>query len=281
MSVTLNYYPNGKTKAVTLSYDDGKIYDKRLIEILNQYGLKGTFHLNSANIGKNGFVNGNDVRKIYAGHEVALHTHTRPSCAYIPGERIIDEVFENRKKLEKLAGYVINGMSYPNNSYDENVIQKLRECGVVYSRTTEATGTFSLPNDFMRWNPTFHHSRGVQKWTPQLQHSHTTLLEKAEEFLNYPDVFKNLPLLYIWGHSYEFEDDHTWDVIESFCKRISTAENVWFATNIEIYNYITAMRSLRFSADCSMVFNPSSISVWIGVNDKPVEIESGKTYNLT
>ena len=145
MSVTFNYYPHGKAKAVTLSYDDGQIYDKRLVEIFNRYGIKGTFHLNSANLGKKGYVNQNDVREIYAGHEVALHTHTHPFISHVPRERMIQEVLENRKELEQLTGYVINGMSYPMNSFDENVISKFRECGVLYSRTTNATGGFMLP----------------------------------------------------------------------------------------------------------------------------------------
>ena len=40
-------YPGGLAKAITFSYDDGQVYDRRLIEIFNQAGFKGTFHLNS------------------------------------------------------------------------------------------------------------------------------------------------------------------------------------------------------------------------------------------
>ncbi len=39
-------YPNGKSKALTFSYDDGMKHDRRLVELFNRYGLKGTFHLN-------------------------------------------------------------------------------------------------------------------------------------------------------------------------------------------------------------------------------------------
>ena len=42
---------NGKKKAITFSFDDGTIQDVRLIEILNKYGLKGTFNLNSSLLG--------------------------------------------------------------------------------------------------------------------------------------------------------------------------------------------------------------------------------------
>ena len=40
-------FPEGKTKAFTLSYDDGVVQDRRLAAMFNQYGVKGTFNLNS------------------------------------------------------------------------------------------------------------------------------------------------------------------------------------------------------------------------------------------
>lgn len=49
-------YPGGLAKAITFSYDDGQVYDRRLIEIFNQAGFKGTFHLNSGNLDKDGYV---------------------------------------------------------------------------------------------------------------------------------------------------------------------------------------------------------------------------------
>ena len=35
-------FPGGKAKALTMSYDDGKLQDKRLIGIFNKYGIKAT-----------------------------------------------------------------------------------------------------------------------------------------------------------------------------------------------------------------------------------------------
>ena len=63
----------GKKKAVTFSFDDGVTQDIRLIEILNRYGLRGTFNLNSELLGKAGSLerNGKTVRhdKV-AAHDV-------------------------------------------------------------------------------------------------------------------------------------------------------------------------------------------------------------------
>ena len=36
-------FPGGKAKALTMSYDDGKVQDRRLIDIFNKYGIKGSY----------------------------------------------------------------------------------------------------------------------------------------------------------------------------------------------------------------------------------------------
>ena len=81
---------SGKRKAVTFSYDDGVTQDIRLIELMNKYGLKSTFNLNSELLGKRGIldrenqriahykIHPEDVRYVYDGHEVAVHTLTHP-----------------------------------------------------------------------------------------------------------------------------------------------------------------------------------------------------------
>ena len=73
-------YPGGLAKAITFSYDDGQVYDRRLIEIFNQAGFKGTFHLNSGNLDKDGYVQKAELPTLYAGHEIACHgvTHRHP-----------------------------------------------------------------------------------------------------------------------------------------------------------------------------------------------------------
>lgn len=38
---------DGKSKVLTLSYDDGVVQDIRLIQILDRHGIKGTFNINS------------------------------------------------------------------------------------------------------------------------------------------------------------------------------------------------------------------------------------------
>ena len=89
-----------------------------------------------------------------------------------------------------------------------------------------------------------------------------------------------MPLFYVWGHSFEFDRNKNWELIEEFCKMVTVDESVWYATNIEIMDYIKAMRGLRFSADRKLVGNPSATTVWIGVNGEAVAVEPGTIKTL-
>lgn len=256
-----NLYPGGKKRAVTFSYDDGVLEDIRLIEILNKYGLKGTFHLNSGLMeNSERTVKLCDIASVYAGHEISCHSLTHPSLVYCHGEEIIRQIIEDRRNLEKYAGYIVRGMSYPNGSVNDKVVDILGDCGIAYSRTTVATNKFTLPENYLRWHPTCHHDGGI--------------MEKIEPFSRF---YHPLPCFYVWGHACEFPRNNNWNLIEDFAREISGIEDAWFATNIEIYNYATALDRLVFGID-GMVHNPSAIPVWVSDDGIEVEIKPGETY---
>ena len=93
-------YPGGKHKALTMSYDDGRTQDRRLVALFNQYGIKGTFHLNSGFLGDERHVRPDEVAALYAGHEVACHTVTHPTIARCPLPEVTREVLSDREALE-------------------------------------------------------------------------------------------------------------------------------------------------------------------------------------
>ena len=40
-------FPGGRHKVLTMSFDDGRVEDRRLVELFNRYGVRGTFNLNA------------------------------------------------------------------------------------------------------------------------------------------------------------------------------------------------------------------------------------------
>ena len=262
MKISFGFYPGNKRRALTMSYDDSRCEDRRLVEIFNENGIKGTFHIISSRLGNGNYLTYEEIGTLFRGHEVSGHTLTHPQLTKLPTPEIIHEVLEDRKILESACHYPVRGLSYPYGNFSDDVVNTLRTLGVCYSRTTKGTQGFAIPDDFLLWHPTCHHRMDI-----------FALLESFK-------TAKPLSLFYVWGHSFEFPRDNNWEKIEEFCKRASEEEDVWFATNIEIYDYITALRNLVFSADRTMVFNPSALDVILDVDGEPVEIPSGKTVTL-
>lgn len=265
VKISFNYYPHGKKKALTMSYDDGQIFDRKLVEIFNKYGIKGTFNLNSGKFDTKPYVSREEIKKLYEGHEVAVHTVDHPYLTLIPKEELVYQIREDRRKLEALVGYQVRGMAYPFGDYNYTLKEELKVLGIEYSRTVNSTGSFRIPNNFLEWHPTCHHDQGI--------------IQKLKEFKNVPE-WEQMPLFYIWGHSFEFERNDNWNLIEEFCKMASFDETIWYATNIEVMDYINALRNLKYSVDCSMVYNPTAITVWIGVDNEPVKVNPGEMINL-
>ncbi|MBQ9119233.1 MAG: polysaccharide deacetylase family protein [Lachnospiraceae bacterium] len=262
-------FPEGKAKALTMSYDDGKLADRRLVEIFNENGIKGTFNINYGIMQHDeGRIPPSEVAELYKGHEVATHTLTHPTIERCPMVQVAREILEDRKGLESLTGGLVRGHAYPNGSYNEEIKQLFAQLGIAYARTVNAVADYALPTDPLEWNPTCHHN------DPEL-------MQKAEYFANFQKK-QYLKLMYVWGHSYEFDLRDNWNVIEEFCAYIGGREDIWYATNIEIIDYMDAAKRLKFSADNETVYNPSAQSVWLQVADKRyVEVKGGTYVDLT
>lgn len=248
-------YPEWKEKAVTFSYDDGQVFDRRLVEIFNKYDLKATFHLNSGILNTEGFIQYDELKELYKGHEIACHGVYHEYPTHLNQEGLVKEYYEDRKTLEEKTGKLVRGCSYAFGEYDQRVIDMLKNVGIVYSRTVESTGNFKIPEDFMKWTPSCHHNDAFGTM--------------ADDFLHTPDYMK-LPLFYIWGHSFEFDRQDNWQEMEEFCKKISGQEDTWYTTNIDYVNYMTAARSLIFSIDGSQIENPSKMQIYAKVDGKKV-----------
>ena len=87
-------------------------------------------------------------------------------------------------------------------------------------------------------------------------------------------------LFYIWGHSFEFNNDSNWDRIEEFSKKAAHRPDTWYATNIQVVDYVQAMRSLRVDTEGTMVYNPSALEVWFTINGDTVSVKPGDVFRL-
>lgn len=268
---------DGKENVLTLSYDDGVVQDIRLIEIMQKHGLKGTFNINSGMyLDENavrkemkGRLKLSEAKKLYlnSGNEVAVHSLTHPFLEKMDSAEVIYEITEDRRRIENDYNTLAKGMAYPFGTYSELVVDILDKCGIVYSRTTKATMNFDFPENWLLLHPTCHHNCAK-------------LMDLAKEFAEKPSRWGNPRMFYLWGHSYEFDNDDNWNVIEDFAEYIKGRDNIWYATNIEIYDYVTAFRNLKTSYDKKIIHNPSAIDVWFKANGNVYCVKAGETVNL-
>ena len=223
-------------KILTFSYDDGVTQDIRLIELLDKYGMKATFNLNSAFLGGKGSltregvavahnkVASQDIRSVYGGHEVAAHTLTHPLLTSIADEsEIIRQVEQDRLALSELCGCEVVGFAYPGGgiNYDGRVSKIIREStGVRYCRTTVSSHSFDLQENLFEFKPSVYHH---EEWDK--------LFELGEKFLSLDTYEKKI--FYVWGHSYEFDIHDTWDRFEEFLKMMSGKSDISYLTNRE------------------------------------------------
>ena len=227
---------NGKKKAITFSFDDGVMQDIRTIEILDKYGLKATFNLNSGKFGAkfpyetNGrvvertLIEPTQVKELYKNHEVAAHTVGHFNLTELPDSCVTWQVERDREMLEALTGKEVCCMAYPcggvNN--DERVANLIKETTKIrFARTITSSYSFDAQENLLRFHPTLHFRD-------------EKLFALAEEFLalktDEPKVF------YIWGHTYELDaEDGAWERFERFCKLISGKADIFYGTNREVF----------------------------------------------
>ena len=278
-------FPEGKAKAVTFSYDDGCRHDIRLSKTLTARGIRCTFNINSGLFGKDDqdwHLTGEEIREhiVNAGHEIAVHGRVHMAPGLSRPIDCIQDMLNCRLELEKTYDRIVRGMAYPDSgitnfqngaSYD-SIRRYLQDLGIVYARTLDGDNDrFRLPDDWMAWMPTAHHRN------PEV-------LNYAKKFLSFDPDRKDVyyadrypRLFYLWGHSYEFNDHKEWDLLDKICDTLGGHADVWYATNMEIYEYVHAYDSLVFSADGTKVYNPTLMTVWFRTDKQVYSVAPGQT----
>jgi hypothetical protein len=194
--------------------------------------------------------------------EVATHGYTHPFLVGLESVMVMDQIVCDRISLEKMFGTIVTGHAYPYGSHNDKVAKVLKMAGIEYARTIIETKEFDFPEDWMKWNPTCHHDD-------------KELMELADIFLHM-DVDREAKIFYLWGHTFEFEKYDNWKVIEDFCEKISNQDDIWYATNSEIFQYYKGYRQLQFSADGKMVYNPTCTDIWVEIDSEIHRVGAGE-----
>lgn len=277
-------FPGGKAKAVTFSYDDGSKDDVRFLDVINKYNLKCTFNLVGELVESEERLTKDYIKEniLAKGHEIAVHGYCHRAQNKIRPIEGIRDILDCRILLEREFGIIIRGMAFPDtavNRFQEpeaykRVKKYIEDLDIAYVRSAGGDNDkFNLPEEWHNWMPTVHHDN------PQI-------FEYMEKFINL-DVSKlyismrTPKLFYVWGHSFEFERNQNWEHLDEICQKISGKDDIWYATNMEIYEYVQAYNSLVYSADGTIVYNPTLFDIWFDIDGTMYFIKSGETITLS
>ena len=251
-------YPGGAKKAFNITYDDGVLQDVRFVELLNRYGLKGTFNLNSEFMRREfawTHPNGMEVRRLpvsavcslYEGHEVGSHSRTHPYMSSLSREEILFEMAQDKADLEALFGREVAGFALPFRFYSDEIADCAKACGFEYSRISEFTESFTPCREYYYWKTGFYHIE------PGLADYVAGFLRTEEE----------LALCQIVGHSYDLDAENLWGLMELILAAVSGRYDVWSCTHLELVRYLKAMEAYERTGE-----NRSNLTLWIEEDGK-------------
>mgnify|MGYP000011732991 CR=1 FL=1 len=235
------FYPNGAKKAVIFSYDDGVTQDRKLVDIFNKYHVVGTFNLNSGLFGKKlawmkdftgkagEYILIDEVKSLYQGHEVAGHSYSHPGLAGLNDKELTRQIELDQQSLMSITGSIVKSFAYPLGTYDVAAMKALHKANFTNARTVEDTHKFELPENYLVWHPTVHHSRAMPL---------------VDEYVKLNS--KKLTVMLIWGHSWEFdmnEQDNNWQYAEELVKKIANNSDIWYVSAGEFTDFIQSKSS--------------------------------------
>jgi len=275
-------FPGGKSKVLTLSYDDGVKQDIRMVELLRSAGIKCTFNINGGCFSPEGIshpeaklhrrMTASQCLRTYTEDvcEVAIHGYNHTFLPNMDSANVCCEIIDDRRALETMFSRQIHGMAYPYGLTNDTVCDILRLCGIYYSRTTVSTEKFTIPATEAEW----------LRLPATCHHKNPRLTELCDKFLaSYPKYGPKM--FYLWGHTYEFDDDNNWHVIEDFIEKMKGHEDIWYATNMEVYQAWKDFQNLECSADGSRICNPSLRPVWFSTfKGETYELKPGETIEI-
>ena len=248
-------YPDGKYKALIMSYDDGLDDDIALAQLFDRYGIIGTFHLNSGLLdtraiwyqGKPNEFLGTYLSKdtllyVFKNHEIAVHGTYHKALVGLSNEEILEEINVDIENLTILSDRKISSMAYAFGSTNDHVAEVIGTTPLTNARTVKPSYNFELPQDYYLWNPTCHDSEA---------------LEYLEAYISLDSP--SLSLFYVWGHSWELRDTLRNQNILKFCNEIGDRDDIWYTGAGDFADYHASLKVLEIGPQ--QIVNPEGNGV--------------------
>ena len=272
----------GAKGIISMTFDDGYASTAvTLNELMKKYDLKGSFNLCSGELYPDGADIPTCCKHVPLSRKAAIElfdddrfeivSHGYHHCAvgHIPPADAMYDMLTDRRELEAMFGRLVRGHVYPYGSISPAAIEIAKMCGFVYARRADNNPDFLLPesDEWMEWRPTGHFLDG---------HFDDSL----DRFIKMENKYYHGKLFFAWAHSFDFLYEGGWEKLEEQFKKVAHRGDIWYATNIEVHDYVEAYRSLIFFADSTRVYNPTQIDVCIRYDGGEACVKAGETVTF-
>jgi hypothetical protein len=309
--IDVKFYPGWTRKAISFSIDDGHLdSDKKFMDIVEPYGIKGTFNLCSERLAR---MSPDEYREFYRGHEIANHCKYHPA-AFVDGEEydISDEPFDressDRSKLHRFDGE--EGLYHAAraaggwlrrataDAYIRLVEQGHRELEEVFGEGSIRCFIWPYGQqknkkvmDYVHSIPYYYGDRWTHaNKTPDVYFApptkdafyaparHNNILAVAAEFEALPDDGE-LKFFCVGIHSIDYEKADKWGDLLTFAKTYGARpEDYFYATIAEIYDYSEAVKALEITD--TEIKNQSDLDLYVKIDGERRVVKAKRTIHI-
>ena len=216
----------------TSSWDDGNSADLKLVKILKEFGIKGTFYIPINWKYKN--LSENEIKKISKFFEIGCHSFSHNNLTQLDSKDVEIEVNKSKVILEEIVNNRIKCFSYPFGKLNTLVINTVKKSGFTYGRTSNAYD-FEFPENLFKSNITI----SVSNRTLRFLNPRFSLIA-LKNHLKWDKIAKKIlmnkkkpKIFHLFGHSWEIEKENNWESLINFLDYLLKIEDVEFMTNGE------------------------------------------------
>jgi peptidoglycan/xylan/chitin deacetylase (PgdA/CDA1 family) len=122
-----------------MTFDDGTAdHYFTAAPLLERYGVRGVFFVNTARLGAEGYLTLEQCRELQArGHAIESHAHQHMPLVGLPEEQLRSQLAESRQRLSENGLGQWSLFAPPGGLYDATVVQAAKACGYRSLRTVK------------------------------------------------------------------------------------------------------------------------------------------------
>jgi peptidoglycan/xylan/chitin deacetylase (PgdA/CDA1 family) len=225
---------------VTTSWDDGHVLDFAVANLLDRYGLPGTFYIAPRNreLPPAERLADRDISALGERFEIGGHTLRHRRLSTISDREAREEIVAGKEYLEECVGRALSAFCYPGGAYSPRHRTMVAESGFSLARTIERHRT-EPPTELFDVATTFHAYRHLRDGAPAFAMADHRPRRAIEYFVNWDlwaiDLFERVRseggVFHLWGHSWEISARADWKRLEKVLAHIAGRTDVTYIDN--------------------------------------------------